>query len=419
MKYKALPLIYLVNEYFKNTLRFAIEMKDPIDPEALRYAADQVQIRYPYLSVQVETEGEEYVYAENPRPFVVRAGGKPLCLNSAESNGHLMGFAYRDHTIYTDLTHAICDGNGFIPVAKTLAYYYIERRYGTEGIDTSSINLVTDPVSDEEYRYPFPNHPFPEEDIAQQDPPTGDPFQFEDAFFDDGGAYAYNLLIRQQELMKIAKACKGSPVSFISTMFYRSIAELFPDSEKDVVILIPHQYRQVLGCPLSHDSLVRMFTVSLSNSMRNESLETLNTFLRDRIRAACDPAADRAAINGNLQLIAYFKTLSLEKKREVMFSAAAAAMQKNTFGVSYTGNIPWCGMEKYIRDAHGYAGESRPSGSISLEVFTIGEYFSLCVMQPGKNPALVQKLTEKLAEMGVECRIASEERYEMPDYEIR
>ena len=418
MKYKTLPLMYMTNEHFKNTLRFAIEMKDPVDPDALRYAVDQVQVRYPYFSVQVITEEEEYVLTENPRPFVISAGGKPLCLNSAETNGHLMSFAFRDHTIFTDITHAVCDGNGFLPVAKTLAYYYIERRYGAEGIDTGTINLVSDPVLEEEYRNPFPDHPFPVEDAAGQTPPVHDPFQFDDAFFDAGGSYAYNLLVRQQDLMKCAKACKGSPVSFISALLYRCVTELFPETEKEVVFLIPHQYRQVLGCPLSHESLARVFTVFLDSGMRNESLETLNTVLRDQIRSACDPAADKAAVNGALKLHAHLKTLSLEKKKEIMPSLAAAAMQKNTFGVSYTGNIPWGGMEKYIRDAHGYAGETGHSGSVSLEVFTIGDYFSLCIMQPGKNPALVQKLMEKLAENGIECRIASEERYEMPDYEI-
>lgn len=63
---------------------------------------------------------------------------------------------------------------------------------------------------------------------------------------------------------------------------------------------------------------------------------------------------------------------------------AAQALLGHTFGVSYTGNIPWGGLEQYIRDAHGYAGENKRSGTISIEVFTVGENFSLCVMQPGK-----------------------------------
>ena len=55
---------------------------------------------------------------------------------------------------------------------------------------------------------------------------------------------------------------------------------------------------------------------------------------------------------------------------------------------------------------------------LSAYVFTVGDYFSLCVMQPGKNPALVDTFMQQLAGEGVSCRIASEGRYEMPDCEI-
>lgn len=51
MKYQVIPLIYAANEHFKNTIRFAIEFFDDIDLEALRYAVDQIQRRYPYFSV--------------------------------------------------------------------------------------------------------------------------------------------------------------------------------------------------------------------------------------------------------------------------------------------------------------------------------------------------------------------------------
>lgn len=419
MKYQTLPLIYLVNEHFKNTLRFAIEMKDGIDRDALRYAVDQVQRRYPYFSVWVEREGEEYVLAHNGLPFVIAEGGKPLCLNSAETNGHIMSFSVKGNTVFTDIVHFVCDGNGFIPVAKTLAYYYIERRYGAEGVDTAAINLVSDPVAEEEYRSPYPAVPFPAEECAPQNPPANDPFQFDDAFFDGGGSYAYNLLIRQQDLMACAKASKGSPVSFVSSMLYRAMRSLFPDSQKDIVFLIPHQYRKALGCPLSHDSLTRVFTIQLGPDMRDKSLEELNTSLRGQILQGSDIAADKAAINGTLQLHAYFKTLTLEQKRQIMPGLAAKALLRHTFGVSYTGNIPWGGLERHIRDAHGYAGENRRTGSVSLEIFTVGEYFSICVMQPGKNPALVEAFRSKLAEEGIPSTVASEERFEMPDCDMR
>lgn len=107
-----------------------------------------------------------------------------------------------------------------------------------------------------------------------------------------------------------------------------------------------------------------------------------------------------------------------EKKREIMPGLAAQSLTKNTFGVSYTGNIPWGGMENISATLTATRGEGKRFGSISVEVFTIGEYFSLCVMQPGKNPALVEALIRAMAEAGVPCRIASEEHYCMPDCEM-
>ena len=59
--YHVIPLIYAASERFKNTIRFAVEFYEKIDPEALNYAVKQVQRRYPYFSVKIEKEGEAFV----------------------------------------------------------------------------------------------------------------------------------------------------------------------------------------------------------------------------------------------------------------------------------------------------------------------------------------------------------------------
>lgn len=83
MKFKPIPLFYAANEHFKNTLRFAVEFNDTIDLAALKYAVEQVQIRYPYFSVKVERDGEELVLADNNLPYVIAAGEKPVCVLTA------------------------------------------------------------------------------------------------------------------------------------------------------------------------------------------------------------------------------------------------------------------------------------------------------------------------------------------------
>lgn len=416
MSYRVVPLIYAANENFKNTIRFAIEFIDDIEPDALDYAVDQIKKRYPYFSVRIEKQGESFILEENELPFVVSEGEKPVCLNSEKSNGHLLAFAWNKRTVWVDISHFICDGNGLAPLVKSLAYYYAEKRYSIDGINTESIRLVTDQINEEEYLYPFPESPIPNDDALPIKQKEYQPYLFDDEFFDDGGNYAYNLQVPQQELIKHAKGNDGSPVSFITVMLFDALMKLYPQTQKDIVFEIPHEYRNVLKRPLSHDCLARVFFVKLSANDKDKPVEILNTSVRGQIVLGSDPSADIESINGMLQLDAYMQTLPLEGKKQAMLGLVTRSLPQNTFGLSYTGNISWGGLEKYIRDVHIYAGENRTRGSIGVELFTLGDKFSICLMQPGKNPAFVQELCKSFAQHGIECTLMSEERYHLSDY---
>ena len=294
----------------------------------------------------------------------------------------------------------------------------MEHRYGSSGIDTNSIRLVTDTIEEEEYSYPFPEAMIPNENPISIRQKTYAPFLFEDDLFDREGCYAYNLQVRQQELMKYAKINDGSPVSFVSVMLYETMMNLYPETEKDIVFRIPHEYRKVLGRPQSHDCLARVFFVKLAANDRSKSVEMLNTLVRGQIVLGSDESADIDAINGMLQLNAYMQTLPLEVKKQAMIGLVQGSLAENTFGVSYTGNISWGGLEKYIRDLHPYAGENNRNRSLSVEMFTLGDKFTICVMQPGKNPMFVQGLIQSFASQGIDCKLMSEERFHLADYEI-
>ena len=112
------------------------------------------------------------------------------------------------------------------------------------------------------------------------------------------------------------------------------------------------------------------------------------------------------------------QSLPLEGKKQAMIGLVAGSLVKNTFGVSYTGNISWGGMEKFIRDVHLYAGENHRHQSISVELFTLGDSFSICVMQPGRNPAFVQEMIQCFAGCDIDCTLMSEERFHLADYKL-
>lgn len=420
MKYKVIPLMYAASDNFKNTIRFALEFNDEINGESLFYAAQMVQKRYPYFSVKMEKEGEEFILKENDLPFVISDENKAVCLNSSESNYHILAFAHQGNVISVDISHNVCDGNGIAPLVKTLCYYYIQHRYGAEGIKTDTINLVSDPVQEDEYLYPFPDSPLPEQEGFKYAPEIRDPFIFTDDYFAPDGSYAYNLLVNQKELMKYAKPNDGSPVSFVCAMLYKTMMKLFPKTEKEIVFHIPHEYRKALGRPLSHDSLARVFDIKLSPKEKDYPLEMLNTMLRGQVILGSDVSGDIKSINGMVQLGGYLNTMPLEMKIQTMQAVVAPSIAagKHTFGVSYTGNVDWCGMEKYIRNVHAYAGENKRSGGISVEIFTIGDNFSLCLMQPGKNPKFVNELIKTFKESGINCVLDGEEHFTMPDFAL-
>lgn len=218
--------------------------------------------------------------------------------------------------------------------------------------------------------------------------------------------------------MRAAKAIGGSPVSFVCGMTYLATLRLFPGNGNDIVFQIPHNYREVLGAPLSHDCLARVLFAKLSPASDGVNVSELNAKLRKQIAAGSGKAADVQAVNGLIQLGAYLETLPLAEKRRTMQNVVASTLATHTFGVSYTGNVSWGGMEKYIADVHPYAGERERDNEISVEIFTVGDHFSLCVMQPGKNPAFARQLTACFAENGVPCTLRGEERYLLPDYRL-
>ena len=194
--------------------------------------------------------------------------------------------------------------------------------------------------------------------------------------------------------------------------------DLYQETEKDIVFQVPHEYRKALGRPLSHDCLARVFPVRFRPKDRDKTVEFLNTSARGQIVLWSDQSADIEAINGMLKLNAYMQTLPLEGKKQAMLGLVAKSIAKNKFGISYPGNIGWGGLAKYIRDLHPYAGKNDRHQSLSVELFTLGEVFSLCLMQPGKNPAFVQRLMQTFEDYGIGCHMMSEERFHLADYNL-
>ena len=89
------PDTYLLYETRPNAssntnIRFALEITEDIDGEALSEAANEAIKRYPYFSIRIKVENGCYVLVPNNLPIIVMKTKTPSApLGSEEVNYHL------------------------------------------------------------------------------------------------------------------------------------------------------------------------------------------------------------------------------------------------------------------------------------------------------------------------------------------
>ena len=415
MNYTPNPLLYGATEDFYSSFQLAITMCDPIDHAALSRAVAAAMPRYPYFCVTPKKEGNEIVLAYNPRPVPVFDDGRCTVLGSDACNGHLLCFGCRENQILLHASHFIADGMGSDPLLKTVLTLYVAEKYGTQGLQTERIPMPTEPVADAEYAYPFPATPFAIDDALPTRRIPEDVYGLDPDAFDREGLYAYHLHIPQRAMMAKANPSDGSPVSFLSVMLYRALCASDAAVELPVVAHVQHQYRQALQAPINRHSLVSYIPVSLPPRARNWHVQQQNTVLRGQIILGSELSADWQAVNRILNALPQEQGATLAQKKAAMRQYVAQSIRGKTFGISYVGKMDWCGLEQYVRDIHAYIGEKHTKNMLLIEVMTIGEDFTINLMQSGKGRTYVDAFMEQLALMEIPVTLVSEARYSLCD----
>ena len=418
MQYRVNNLLYAAGDDLLNTIRTQVKMTEPINPDILRKAADIAIIRYPYFAVRLICRNEEYIMIPNNEPLVISPEGMAITLGGDESNHHLMALAYDKDAIYIDSSHFIMDGSGQFPFIKTLLYCYLHILHPNETFDTANINLPDSDISpDEADDYPFPDRiisaeqlgkvRIPENVYIPQDQPKG--YKSRDKWT------SFQIKIRQKQMMGYASSVDGSPASFITAVMYRTITSLDPDIHQPIICGMQHQYRKALGKPMSHLCHVNIVPIVYPERLKNKDVEVLNTMTRGTIILRADDTNDLLSVNKHIINEEKIKTLSLSEKKQYMREELLNGIGKNTFEVSYTGRVPFSGLDKYIVDFIPYIDMSL-SGGISIEIFSVQECFCINIMQRNDNSRYANKFIEILESFGIKCESMEQSHFEISDF---
>ena len=83
--------------------------------------------------------------------------------------------------------------------------------------------------------------------------------------------------------------------------------------------------------------------------------------------------------------------------------------------MSYTGRVPFCGLERYIADFTPIL-DMRLSGGISVEIFSLGEDFCVNIMQRNGDRRYADRFAAILGEYGIRCAMDDPEHFETNDF---
>ena len=127
---------------WSNTFRVSIELKEEIDPVALKKALDSTLKRLPGFNVRIRKGAFWYYFEKNENSCPVREDVKNFCyrINYKEDNGFLIRVFYYGRCISVDVYHALCDGYGATVFISTMAAEYLRLR----GYSISYNSMVLD-----------------------------------------------------------------------------------------------------------------------------------------------------------------------------------------------------------------------------------------------------------------------------------
>lgn len=141
-----------------NVYRFTTEMSEPVDPEALQQAADQVYRRFPTIFAGFVPDSRFYnVVPAQQAPQVRKDPGLLKIMTPEELRTCGYRIFYSGCQIIIELFHSLTDGYGAIASLKALLAEYAYLRYGTDSPERE--RLPEEPsLREEEVRDSYLDH---------------------------------------------------------------------------------------------------------------------------------------------------------------------------------------------------------------------------------------------------------------------
>ena len=408
MKYS--PDAYLLhesNKFITFNIRIKVVMKDKIEYESLKRAAEKAFTRFPYYSKQIHIDEEGGVdLIPNPRTICVNpVNSQKTYLFSKEVNYQPCSIEYEDHCIYFNMYHGMCGGCGTFLWIKTTVYEYICDCYGVHP-DPGSTIMTDTPILEEEYAYP-------KLEEIPQDKPMGKIkkddvwfpgleylFGFGNLIFSDSVHYEFE--IPKKELMKYVSENDGSPMSAVAAVMVKALNRALPKNDKPFRVETNHNYRQEVGCPKTHHDLLSHVFCFIPYHAQSWPIDKLCTVIRGATHLQIQPEYAYETLRKFYEYTDGIDNVKGLKNKNKYASKNSHRVPDvhNTILINYVGREDWGGMTEYVERAHIIT-----DAHLLFEILDVGDKFCISLMQMNKKEKYMDCFCQILDEEKIPYKI--------------
>ena len=331
------------------TVRMKLRLADKIDGEMLKSAVEKTQQRYPYLSLRMRRNEQEYYYEENPSPVAVINTDERIALNSDQTNFHVWAVCYCEDRLYLDIYHGIADGTGMYMVLSTLMYYYCAQRYGVT--DNTGIRTLDDPVLSEESADPVDS--LPQIDVsAVKRPPVVPAFSLvSDAGLTESEPVIYDIEMPEEVFVKFSSAHDASPGTMVSVLFSRAIDAVFPDRDKPLTNSYVVNARPMLNAPYTHHNCVGTVKFEYSDRIKAMPFDRQCTVHRGTTFIQSDADRVRNSVIYTSSMTKAARMIpGIEAKKQAYAKMLGGGKMLFTYMVSYIGKWKTVQLSPYVKE---------------------------------------------------------------------
>ena len=207
--------------------------------------------------------------------------------------------------------------------------------------------------------------------------------------------------------MQYARDNDGGPNSILSAAMFRMCSRMFPHA-KQISCGIVCNYRQDVGCPETYRDLVRILHARYLTGMKDWPIEKLSTVTRGAMYLQMQPELSRAVyrqidkIPGKVLKTAY-----------ALNNSPLRSGVKDTYNVSYVGNVDWGGLSEYIEEIY-----SLTEGHLFLEVNSARDKFCIAFQVLNKDGKFVREFVKVLEEEGIPYELGDMVESRLPQIEL-